>query len=197
MDPEFTPENFTVLVGERWVATLQTKEYSEVAFYAGFHEQLPSLLSAIFPYRLAYALLFGETENYIGGLVHESFHTFQGNLAPERLEQAESVTRFEGTYPWKDAGMEAAWKEEMDSLVKAVRATEDTEAQQLAKEFLTTRQARRASGETRFNYSGLAQASLLDRLGPELERTGFPTWNDVGRLNSGSRWQGTTRHPGW
>ena len=53
-DPEITPENFTVLVGERWAATIQTKEYAEIEFYAGFREEIPPALRSIFPYRLAW-----------------------------------------------------------------------------------------------------------------------------------------------
>ena len=49
-NPDITPENFTVKVGERWVLTMQTNEYAAVAFYKGCRKQLPPVLNAIFPY---------------------------------------------------------------------------------------------------------------------------------------------------
>ncbi len=90
-DPGVTPEAFTVLVGDRWVATMQTKEYALVYFVSGMREQLPPPLQALFPYRLMFDQLFGETENYLGGLLHEAFHAFQGATDPQRLAGAEET----------------------------------------------------------------------------------------------------------
>jgi hypothetical protein len=117
-DPAITPENFTVLVGERWAATMETKEYMEVHFYAEFREQFPPFLQPIFPYRLAWGLLMGETETYIGGLEHESFHAFQGSLVPERLAEAETANRSESLYLWDDPSLGAAWQQELDLLIQ-------------------------------------------------------------------------------
>ena len=76
-DPSIAPENFTVKVGNRWVAAMQTKEYSAIAFYNGFKEELPPVLNAIFPYKIFWNILMGKAENYIGGLAHEAFHALQ------------------------------------------------------------------------------------------------------------------------
>jgi hypothetical protein len=153
-DPNITPENFTVLVGDRWAATLQVKEYMEVAFYAGFREELPPPLRPVFPYRLIWRLLMRDTDSYIAALLHEGFHAFQGTLAPERLAAAENVTRFEPRYPWDDADLAEGWQQEVDFLARAVRASSTTEAADLAGQFLSARAARRAA-------TGLA-ADLVD-----------------------------------
>jgi len=87
-NPEITPESFTVKVGDRWVTTMQTKEYAAVAFYKGFKNELPPLLNAIFPYKIFWNMLMGKAENYIGGMAHEAFHAFQGTVAPERLAKS-------------------------------------------------------------------------------------------------------------
>ncbi len=246
-DPNITPENFTVLVGDRWVATLQVKEYMEVAFYAGFRKELPPALRPVFPYRLMWRLLMRDTDSYIAALLHEGFHAFQGSLAPERLSAAENVNRFEPRYPWDEPALTDGWQQEVDFLTRAVRASSPTEAADLARQFLSARGARRAaagltadlmdyerqrewleglakyaevsvgraavhtsaysplpevtadpafqsyansetyytgqlgelartsgrSGDTRFYYSGMAQAVLLDRLLPGWQARGF------------------------
>jgi hypothetical protein len=141
--PSLTPENFTVLVGNRWAATMGTKEYIEVAFYDGFRQELPSFLKAVFPYRLFWGQLMGKTENYIGGLEHESFHAWQGSQVPDRLADAENINRMESQYPWNDETSQQNWQEEMDLLVSAIRAPSNEEASKLGELFLAKRECRR------------------------------------------------------
>lgn len=143
-NPNRTPENFTVLVGDQWVATMQTREYSAIAFYTGFGSELPDFLRPIFPYRLMWNLIMGSSETYIEGLAHESFHAYQGLTAPERLAEAERVASMERQYPWDNATLEEAWQSELDVLYQAAQATSDADAADLAREFLLERQARRA-----------------------------------------------------
>lgn len=144
-DPEATPQNFTALVGERWVATLQTKDFAESDFYQGFREELPPLLRPIFPYRLVWSFLGGDTEVYIGALEHESFHAFQGQLAPGRLADAERAARLEMSYPWEDPAMAEAWQEEPDIISSAAKAGSNEEAVELVRRFLDLRTQRRLS----------------------------------------------------
>ncbi len=59
-NPQKTPEGFTVLVGDRWVATFQTREYGEVEFYRGFRQNLPPFISNLIPVRLVWAIADGE-----------------------------------------------------------------------------------------------------------------------------------------
>lgn len=145
-DPDATPENFTVRVGDRWAATLQTKEYAAVAFYRGFRDQLPAFLRTVFPYRLAWSILGGDTEVYIGGLAHEAFHAWQGLIADQRLSQAELAARLEGSYPWDDDALKAAWQAELETLAAAAAAESDAEAVELARQFLDLRGQRRVEG---------------------------------------------------
>jgi hypothetical protein len=140
-DPLKTPEGFTVLVGERWVATFQTREYGEVAFYRGLRQDLPPFISNLVPLRLAWALLMGKTDTYIAALEHESFHAYEGMLAMDRLNAAESMYSVEEGYPFDE--MEGPWKQEMDVLVRAAQAGTKAEALDLAREFLGLRAARR------------------------------------------------------
>ena len=142
-NPEITPENFTVRVGERWVATMETKEYMEVDFYTQFRKQVPSFFQPIFPYRQVWGLLMGPTETYIGGLEHETFHAFQGNEVPSRLAEAENVTRWESQYPWDSPALDKDWQPELDVLVRAVRAQSNEETEDLARQFLALRDKRR------------------------------------------------------
>ena len=141
-DPQKTPEGFTVLVGDRWVATFQTREYGEVEFYRGFRQDLPSFISNLVPVRLVWALLMGKTESYIAALEHESFHAYEGILAVDRLTASEQLYSVEENYPF-DA-MEEPWKQEMKVLVQAAQAETDTEAMDLARNFLQMRALRRA-----------------------------------------------------
>jgi len=142
-DPAKTPEGFTVLVGDRWVATFQTREYAEIAFVRDFRRQLPPFLSNLVPVRLAWALLMGKTDAYIAALEHESFHAYQGMLAADRLAAAERSTASEGEYPF-DA-MEDPWRQEMEILLQAARAGSGPEARELVGRFLQRRAARRVA----------------------------------------------------
>jgi hypothetical protein len=142
-DRQATPENFTVLVGERWVATLFTREYARVAFYTGFRKELPGILQPFLPYRFLWKLLMGLTETYVEGLAHESFHAFQGINVPDRLFAAEKIASAESAYPWDNPNAEAAWKTELDLLHQAVTASTDEQAVELTRQFLEQRESRR------------------------------------------------------
>ena len=141
-NPQKTPEGFTVLVGDRWVATFQTREYGEVAFYRGFRQDLPPFISNLIPVRLVWALLMGKTEAYIAALEHESFHAYEGILAVDRLTASEQMYQVEENYPF-DA-MEEPWKQEMNVLVQAAQTNTEAEAIDLARQFLQMRASRRA-----------------------------------------------------
>jgi hypothetical protein len=144
-DKYITPENFTALVGERWVVTMYTKEYAEIAFYAGFRGDLPPPLRSIFPYRLAWRLIMADTDTYIAGLEHEAFHALQGSLAGARLAAAETANRSESRYPWDDRTLAQTWQREAGLLVKAVRAPSNGEVTDLVRQFLAERDGRRSA----------------------------------------------------
>lgn len=145
-DAARTPENFTVRVGDRWAATLQTKEYAFLRFVDGFGSELPLILRAIFPYRLMWKPLGGDSEAYIAGLVHEAFHSYQGSVAYERFAEAENAARLEIDYPWWDEQLQEAWQAEMEILAEASQVKSRDAAKDLAGRFLDKRAERRAMG---------------------------------------------------
>ncbi len=140
--PQETPQAFTVLVGNRWVASFMTREYSQVQFYQGFRQGLPSFIADIVPARLVWAMLMGKSEAQVAALEHESFHALEGMLAKSTLAQSESMYEVEADYPFDKT--EQAWYQEMDVLVQAAQAPTEAEAGSLARQFLQLRLARRA-----------------------------------------------------
>ncbi len=140
-DPNKTPQGFTVKVGNKWVATFMTREYSQVEFYRDFRQQLPPFLSKIVPVRLVWALLMGKTDAYIAALEHESFHAYQGIQSVDQFNASEEMYEVMDGYPF-DA-MAGPWEQEMDLLLRAAQADSDAEAGELAREFLRLRATRR------------------------------------------------------
>jgi hypothetical protein len=86
----------------------------------------------------------GTSETYIEGLVHESFHAYQGINEPTRLSAAEKIASKEAAYPWENASLETAWETELDLLFRAVNADTAQQTLELTHQFLEQRQARRA-----------------------------------------------------
>lgn len=147
IDPNVTPQSFTVLVGDRWVATFATKEYAQIDFVHGLRANLPPVVRSVFPYRLAWRWLMGESEDYIGALEHEAFHAYQGQVAPARLAGAEAAMQQDSLYPWDDRALGAMWQHEVNLLADAAQAPSEVEAAALARHFLAQRDARRAQSE--------------------------------------------------
>ena len=144
-NPDLTPENFTVKVGDNWVATMQTKEYAAVQFYSGFKNELPPVLNAIFPYKLFWHILMGKPETYIAGMAHEAFHAFQGNEVYEKFAACENASRLSADYPWDEAANANGWVEETNLLLDAYTATNDETSKQLLAEFIDKRRERRTN----------------------------------------------------
>jgi hypothetical protein len=144
LDANKTPENFTVRVGERWAATLQTKEYSFIQFVKGFGEDLPPVIRDVFPYRLIWKPLGGDSEAIIAGLLHESFHSHQGMVAYDHFVEAENLAPVENRYPWEDEPLKEAWRIEFDILADVAGVNSREEALELARRFLEQRDKRRA-----------------------------------------------------
>ena len=143
LGPNKTPQSFTVMVGDKWVATFMTREYSQIEFYRGFRQELPPIISNVVPVRLVWAFIMGKTDSYIAALGHESFHAFEGQLALDTFNTSEQMYSVEAGYPY-DA-MEAVWRQEMGVLLRAIQADSDTEAVNLAREFLQLRANRRTA----------------------------------------------------
>ncbi|MCB8983433.1 MAG: hypothetical protein H6659_06400 [Ardenticatenaceae bacterium] len=139
-----TPEAFTVKVGELWAASMPTMTWMEISLRNQFQADLPGVLAPIFPYPMVTDLFIRGSDGYISLLAHESFHAYQGMIAPERLAAAETaVSHHESAYPWPDLTFREAWQKELDLLAAAVRAKTDTESLALIKQYLAQREIRR------------------------------------------------------
>lgn len=138
-----TPEAFTVLVGDHWVSSMATKEWLVMALANQFREELPPGIDVVFPYRLVTNLFISSSDFYVASVLHESFHAYQGIVAPEKLAAAErAVDLHESQYPWDDGAFQEAWQTELDLLAQALRAETDAETVRLARQFLVQRQQR-------------------------------------------------------
>ena len=83
---------------------------------------------------------------YICATLHESFHAFEAIRARDRLLAAETVYNGNaGRYPYGDSAFAADWQTELDLLADAVQAKSDTEAIELARQFLANREKRRTA----------------------------------------------------
>ena len=145
---DVTPQAFTIRIGDAWVASMPTKEWAEIRLADEFRQDLPGFLRAVFPYGPIVRLFLGGSDKHVSLLLHESFHAFEGIVAPERLVTAEQVgRRYEGQYPWDGPGLEAAWQAELDLLADAAEQAVDggstAEVTALAQQFLDHRAARR------------------------------------------------------
>lgn len=142
-DKSKTPENFTVKVGDKWVSTMQTREYAEVAFYSGFRNELPPVINWVFPYEIFWNLIMGNADTYVTGLIHEAFHAYQGISAYDKFKQAESIARLSSEYPWESPENQNGWSQEADLLLQAYKSESITSVHQYISEFLKHREQRR------------------------------------------------------
>jgi hypothetical protein len=145
-DPDITPENFTVMVGERWVSSLQSFEWAKISLVQPIRQDLPPFLRPIFPYRLFVGQLLGGSDKYISLIAHETFHAYQGMMAPQKLAAAEDDNRqYESRYPWGESSLQSNWQTELDLLADALLTSDQTQTLELARQFLLVRNARRES----------------------------------------------------
>jgi hypothetical protein len=108
-----TPQNFTVWVGDRYVTSMMTAEWSKITLANMFRDMMPGLLKDVFPYSIATNLTMGGDDQYLALLSHESAHSYQGMKAPDKLAQSElGFSDYMKRYPWDDP----AWQAELDTL---------------------------------------------------------------------------------
>lgn len=135
-----TPQSFTVLVGDAWASGFMTFDWMQVSL----SRQVRDDFSALFPYWWFARQAVGGSDGYIAGLLHEAFHAYAGSTATARLLAAESAgLRWEPSYPWEDQALRDAWQAELNLLQRALRAENDAEAADLARQFVQQRAARR------------------------------------------------------
>lgn len=139
------PENFAVRVGERWVSSLQTREWTEIQLAQTVRADLPGFLRPVFPYRAFVGLLLGSDDKIISLAAHESFHAWQGQAAPQKFSTAEGAARLAEHYPWQDESLAANWRQELELLSEILRRDNPASMPGQARRFLELRAARRQS----------------------------------------------------
>lgn len=133
------PQNFAVPVGDQWAASMATKTETDAFLIGTFRELFPTPLKQVFPYRV----LVQPSETQIGGLLHEDFHVFEIQSAPQRLDQAEHAHLYGDKYEAVGGSFAADFKQENGLLARALAAKTNAEAADLVREFLQKRAARR------------------------------------------------------
>lgn len=141
--PDETPQAFTVRVGDRWAASMVTKDWMEIGLVTKVREELPTLFAPIFPYKLVVEVF--NTDWHTAAVQHEAFHAYQGITSGRRLEEAEAKIALQDLYPWADSALQDDWLQELDLLAEALRATTNAEARDLARAFLAHRATRRTT----------------------------------------------------
>ena len=139
--PTVNSQNFAVSVAGQWVASMATKWETDNFLISQFRKMMPGPLKPVFPYRL----LIQPSEAQISGVLHESFHVYQAEAAPSYFEDAENAYLDETRYWTADTAMHEAWATEINLLARAVEAKSSGEAAELAHQFLSQRDQRRAA----------------------------------------------------
>ena len=136
--------SFTVRIGERWTASMVTKEWGSIEMVSQVRDVLPPVAKDVVPYRLLLPQVL-DSDQYIFKLVHESFHAFQGRQATDRLMQAELAARqYEGSYPWDDQAQRDGWLREFQALKAGLQAQDAAQRSAAVRQFLQERQERRS-----------------------------------------------------
>ena len=133
------PQNFAVRVENGWAASIATKQTTDRFLIDTFRDNFPPPIQQIFPYRF----LIQPSETQIGGLLHETFHVFQYQLAPERMAEAESIHKLGKDYEASTQAFQSEWRQESNLLADALEAKTKAEKIEHARQFLATREARR------------------------------------------------------
>jgi hypothetical protein len=133
------PQNFAVPVGDKWAASMATKQTTDHFLIETFQDKLPAPINQIFPYRL----LIQPSETQMGGVLHESFHVYQYQMSPERMAEAESIHKLGKEYETSTESFQAEWKQESNLLADALEAKTQAERIELVRQFLSSREARR------------------------------------------------------
>jgi len=101
----------------------------------------PPPLKQIFPYRL----LIQPSETQIGAVLHESFHVYQTQIAPERLKTAEAIHRVGDQYNSAAESFSAEFTKESALLAQALKADSRADKIDLVRQFIDQRAARRTT----------------------------------------------------
>jgi hypothetical protein len=87
--------------------------------------------------------LIQPSETQVGALLHETFHVYQYQMAPERITEAESVHKFGERYDSSAEAFHSELKKESAVLADALNEKTQDEKIKLVQQFLGMRDARR------------------------------------------------------
>lgn len=136
-----TPQAFIVQIGERYAASMTTREWTGVKMVRQIRKELPDFLGPVFPYGLILSQF--NSDWYVSALLHESFHVLQAIAAKGKVNSAETATSLEREYPWDDPDFRSAWLEERRMLSEAVQTEDSAKLAELARRWLAHRKERR------------------------------------------------------
>ncbi len=136
-----TPQAFIVEVGEHFVASMTTKDWTQIQLMSLIKSDLPNFLKPIMPYSLFINQF--NSDWHVAGILHESFHAFQASQSFDRLKSAENATAFYREYPWNKFEFREAWLQERQLLAKALVEEDSTEIKMILQEWLSVRIERR------------------------------------------------------
>jgi hypothetical protein len=143
-----------------WAAALPAPNQGVTSRLRSLVDRLPPFVARLVSSRAAVL----PAEDEIAAALHQSFHAYQAQTAPQRYEAA---LLFQPAVQ----AMPAGWQQEVSLLARALQAVSEPEAAGLVREFLALRQARRAS-------AGLDAAQVeVERQGEWLE--GLPKYVEL------------------
>ncbi|HBX69119.1 MAG TPA: hypothetical protein DEH25_06985 [Chloroflexi bacterium] len=138
--PADDPQNFAVQVGHQWAASISTKYTLDMSLISAIKENMPPGIVEIFPYRI----FILPSEFQISAVPHEYLHVVEAEMAPDKFEAANASYAQEARYWARDAEMRAAWKNEIELLIKAEQTLSEGDTLERVRQFLAARQQRRA-----------------------------------------------------
>lgn len=128
------------LVDGTWAGSMSTKWEVDTFMMSQFREMVPAPINEVIPYRM----FILPSEQYMAGILHETFHAFQATIARSRFDDAELAYSDANRYWAADESMRDAWADEINLLIEAMEAKTGGEAMELARQFLQQRAERRA-----------------------------------------------------
>ena len=138
-----------ILPNGNYAGSMATKNATNIGFINLFKENLPPVVSQIFPYRL----LLLSTDQYITALVHESFHAYQAENYPDRFEDAEKAYSSTDGYEDLFESMSEDWQLEIQALMDALNEEDDSRRIEFINNFIQIREDRRSSANLSSNLT--------------------------------------------
>lgn len=129
-----------MLPNGQYAGSMATKNATNIGFINLFKENLPPVISQVFPYRI----LLLSTDHYITALIHESFHAYQAENYPDRFEDAEKAYSSTDVYEELFESMSEDWQLEIQALIDALEEKDPSRQVEFINTFFQIREDRRS-----------------------------------------------------